>query len=226
MENILQKIDWNKNRLIPVIAQEYQTNEILMLAYMNQEALKLTLETNIAHYYSRSKKRIWKKGETSGNIQQIKEILIDCDNDTLLIKIDQIGSSACHTGRRSCFFTNLITNQTLHDIDKEAIKQYSIIDTLYHVINERKKQDPKKSYVASLMNKGENTILKKIVEESGEFCFAIKDSDEKEIIYEGADLIFHLLVALGYKDINPDLIKQELKRRFGLSGIEEKKNRA
>ena len=225
MENILKKIDWNKNRLIPVISQEYQTNEVLMLAYMNQEALKLTLETNVAHYYSRSKKRIWKKGETSGNIQRIKDILIDCDSDTLLIKIDQIGSSACHTGRRSCFFTNLITNQTLHDIDQKTIKQYSIIDTLYHVINERKNQDPTKSYVASLMHKGENSILKKIVEESGEFCFAIKDNDEKEIIYEGADLIFHLLVALGYKDINPDLIKQELKRRFGLSGIEEKKNR-
>ncbi len=226
MQNPIIKIDWNKIDLIPVIAQEYKSNEVLMLAYMNKEALELSLKTNIAHYYSRSKKRIWKKGETSGNIQLIKEILIDCDNDTLLLKIEQVGLNACHTGRRSCFFTNLKTNKTLHDIDTTTIDKYSIIDRLYHTICERKNQNPNNSYVASLFSKGENSILKKVVEESGEFCFAIKDNNEKEIIYETADLVFHILVALGYKNIDPDLIKQELKRRFGLSGLKEKKSRS
>ena len=102
---------------------------------------------------------------------------------------------------------------------------YSISDRLYHTIQERKLADPKKSYVASLLEKGDNSILKKVAEEASEFSFAVKDGDEKEIIYEAADLVFHTLVALAHKNINPDLVKQELKRRFGLSGIEEKNSR-
>ena len=224
-ENIVEKVDWEKSDLIPVIAQDFESNEVLMLAYMNKEALSLTLETGLAHYFSRSKQRIWKKGESSGNIQKVKEAYIDCDNDTLLLKIEQVGGAACHTGRRSCFFTKLDTGEIVSEADATQTTQYSVIDKVYHVVLERKKADPESSYVASLFAKGENSILKKVVEEAGEFCFAVKDDDEKEIVYEAADLAFHVLVALGEKNIDPDRIKQELERRFGLSGIEEKKMR-
>lgn len=225
MQEIIDKIDWEKSKLIPVIAQDYESGEVLMLAYMNKEALTLTLQTKITHYFSRSKQRIWKKGETSGHIQNIKDIFVDCDNDTLLIKIEQVGGVACHTGRKSCFFTKLDTNEVISQVDTQATQNYSVIDKVYHVIQERKSADPDSSYVSSLFHKGENTILKKVVEEAGEFCFAIKDDDDKEIVYEAADLAFHVLVALGEKNIDPDRIKQELQRRFGLSGIEEKKMR-
>jgi phosphoribosyl-ATP pyrophosphohydrolase/phosphoribosyl-AMP cyclohydrolase len=218
-------IDWDKNKLIPVIAQDYQTKEVLMLAYMNEEALNLTLEKKTAHYFSRSKQRIWQKGESSGNFQIVKDIFIDCDNDTLLLKIEQVGGSACHTGRKSCFFTNVWTLEKDEEINIEATANYSVSDTLYHVLQERKNADPSSSYVASLLQKGDNAILKKVIEEAGEFCFAVKDADESEIIYEAADLAFHVLVALADKDINPDRIKQELKRRFGTSGIVEKNSR-
>jgi len=226
MQEIINKVDWDKSSLIPVIAQDYITKEVLMLAYMDKEALSLTLSTKKAHYFSRSKQRIWMKGETSGNIQNVQDIMIDCDNDTLLIMIEQVGGAACHTGRKSCFFTKLESDEVTSEVDERVVANYSVIDQLYHVIQERKGVDPKSSYVASLLHKGENAYLKKVVEEAGEFCFAVKDNDEDEMIYEAADLAFHTLVALGDKNINPDRIKQELARRFGLSGIEEKNSRS
>jgi len=219
---LLNSINWDKNPLIPVIAQN-DDGKVLMLAYANREAFELTLKTKFAHYYSRSRKKLWKKGEQSGHTQEVKEIYLDCDSDTILLKVKQNGV-ACHTGRMSCFFNRVDVKEEIPAVEKN-ITTYSVTDTLYHVIQERKNADPKKSYVASLLEKGENSILKKVVEEAGEFCFALKDSDEKEIVYEAADLVFHTLVALGYKDINPDLVKQELQRRFGLSGIEEKNSR-
>ncbi|MBE0491625.1 MAG: bifunctional phosphoribosyl-AMP cyclohydrolase/phosphoribosyl-ATP diphosphatase HisIE [Sulfurospirillum sp.] len=223
-QNLLDSIEWQRNPLIPAIVQDHISGDVLMLAYMNEEALKLSLQTHLAHYFSRSKQRIWKKGETSNNLQHIKEIYLDCDLDTILLKVEQDGGVACHTGRKSCFFNRVDQAQEPEVILQENTK-YSIFDTLYHVVQERKLADPKTSYVASLLHKGENSILKKVVEEAGEFCFAIKDNKEDDIVYEAADLAFHTLVALGYKNINPDRIKQELQRRFGLSGIEEKNSR-
>ncbi len=219
----MQKIDFEKNNgLVPVIVQDVDTNEVLMLAYMNEEALNKTLNSGYAHYFSRSRNKLWKKGESSGNIQEVKEVLIDCDNDTILLKVKQTGS-ACHTGRKSCFFTNLKTNKIT--MDKEEEIEYNFVDKLYHTLQDRKNADPKTSYVSSLYHKGENSLLKKVVEEAGEFCFAVKDDDKKEIIYEAADLAFHTLIALAYKNIHPEAILEELKRREGISGIEEKKNR-
>ncbi|MDD2886243.1 MAG: bifunctional phosphoribosyl-AMP cyclohydrolase/phosphoribosyl-ATP diphosphatase HisIE [Aliarcobacter sp.] len=221
----LNKIDWAKmDNLIPVITQDATTNEVLMLAYMNPEALELTIKTNYAHYFSRSKQRIWKKGESSNHLQEIVEILIDCDNDTLLLKVNQEGV-ACHTGRKSCFFTNLSTNETISEVQVDTTSAYGVIDTLYHTIQEKKNDDPTKSYTAKLLQGKQNSMLKKIVEESGEFTFAIKDNDTEEIIYEAADITYHVLVALASKNISPDRVKQELARRFGMSGIEEKNSR-
>ncbi|WP_419777927.1 bifunctional phosphoribosyl-AMP cyclohydrolase/phosphoribosyl-ATP diphosphatase HisIE [Malaciobacter marinus] len=223
--SIKENIDWEKmDNLIPVITQEAKTNEVLMLAYMNKEALNLTLETKIAHYFSRSKQRIWKKGESSGHLQNVKEILLDCDNDTLLLKVEQIGV-ACHTGRKSCFFTNLETNEEVSKIQVDTSSAYGIVDTLYHTICERKNDNPKKSYTAKLLKGKENSMLKKIVEEAGELTFAIKDNNEEEIVYEAADLMYHCLVAMASKNISPDRVKQELAKRFGISGIEEKNSR-
>jgi phosphoribosyl-AMP cyclohydrolase / phosphoribosyl-ATP pyrophosphohydrolase len=224
MEEILKRVDWEKQKLLPVIVQEVTTNEVLMMAYMDKEALSFSLETNIAHYYSRSKQRIWKKGESSGHIQTIHSFNLDCDNDTLLIKVTQEGV-ACHTGRKSCFFTELKSGETTSEVEVDTTEAYGVIDTLYHTVQERKNADPETSWTAKLLSKGENTILKKIVEEAGEYCFAHKDNDEEEMVYEAADLTYHMLVALASKNISPDRIKQELARRFGMSGIAEKNSR-
>ena len=224
MNDAINRIDWEKCALLPVIVQDNANNEVLMMAYMDKEALELSLSTKIAHYFSRSKQRIWKKGETSGHTQEIHSFSLDCDNDTLLIKVTQNGV-ACHTGRRSCFFTELQSGKSNSEVEVKSEEMYGVIDTLYHTIQERKSADPSTSWTAKLLSKGENTILKKVVEEAGEYCFAHKDNDEGEMIYEAADLTYHMLVALASKNISPDRIKQELASRFGMSGIAEKNSR-
>jgi len=224
VEEAVNRVDWEKSELLPVIVQDVANNEVLMMAYMDKEALSLSLETKIAHYFSRSKQRIWKKGESSGHIQTIHSFALDCDNDTLLIKVTQEGV-ACHTGRRSCFFTELESGETNSEVEVDTSVAYGVIDTLYHTIQERKNADPTTSWTAKLLSKGENTILKKVVEEAGEYCFAHKDNDEEEMVYEAADLTYHMLVALASKNISPDRIKQELARRFDMSGIAEKNSR-
>lgn len=224
MEN-LNKINWEKVKgLVPVITQDANSNEVLMLAYMDKEALELTLKTKQAHYFSRTKQRIWKKGESSGHLQNVKAIQVDCDNDTILLKVEQIGV-ACHTGRKSCFFTDLENNEETIKVEVDTSATYGVIDNLYHIIESRKDDDPKKSYTAKLLKGKQNSMLKKIVEEAGEFTFAIKDDNEEEIIYEAADIVYHMLVAMSSKNINPDRVKQELARRFGMSGIDEKNSR-
>ena len=224
MGETVLKIDWRKTPLIPVVVQDADTKEVLMLAYMNEEAFNLSRETGYAHYYSRSRKRLWKKGETSGHTQEIVQMLLDCDADTLLLIVHQKGV-ACHTGRKSCFFTDIRAEKTVSEAEVDATAMYGVVDALYHTILERRHADPKSSYTAKLLQGKENSLLKKVVEEAGEFCFAVKDDDEEEIIYEAADLAYHVLVALGKKEISPDRVKQELARRFGMSGIEEKNSR-
>ncbi|MFA6143481.1 MAG: bifunctional phosphoribosyl-AMP cyclohydrolase/phosphoribosyl-ATP diphosphatase HisIE [Sulfurimonas sp.] len=220
----LDQIDWQKSELLPVIVQDSTTLEVLMMAYMNRESLELSLSTKVAHYFSRSKQRLWKKGESSGHLQHIERFLLDCDNDTLLIMVRQEGV-ACHTGRKSCFFTDIESGETISKPQIDTVATYGIIDDLYHTILERKNSDPNTSWTAKLLSKGDNAILKKVVEEAGEFAFAVKDDNENEIIYECADLVYHVLVALGHKNISPDRIKQELARRVGVSGIAEKNSR-
>ena len=220
------KIDWTKcDGLLPVITQQFDSGEVLMMAYMNEEALTLTLATNEVHYFSRTKQRIWKKGESSGHIQKVKQILADCDSDTVLIKVDQIGV-ACHTGRQSCFFNDIQNGESVLEIKEQMAQTYGVIETLYQTISSRKFADPGESYTSKLLHGKQNSMLKKIVEEASEFTFAVKDSDDDEIVYEAADLTYHMLVALASKNISPDRIKQELARRFGISGIAEKNSRS
>jgi len=218
------QINWKKTPLIPAIAQDYETNEILMLAYMNEEAYHLTLQTGYAHYFSRSRQRLWKKGESSNHTQEVKDILLDCDADTLVLKIKQNGV-ACHTGRKSCFFTSVINDQVILEKTVNTDALYGVVDTLYHTILERKNStDTQKSWTKKLLN-DKALLLSKIREEAEELCVAIDEESDAQVIYEATDLLYHALVGLGYREISPDRIKQELARRFGTSGIEEKANR-
>jgi len=223
-EIIMMTIDWNKNPLIPAIAQEASTGEILMLAYMNEEAYNLTLSTGYAHYYSRSRQRLWKKGESSNHTQEIVDVLIDCDADTIVLKINQNGV-ACHTGRKSCFFTSVTQNKIILEKEVDTTATYGIVDTLYHTILERKNAKESESSWTKKLLDDKALLLSKINEEAGELATAIDKESDKQVIYEAADLLYHTLVGLASRDITPDRVKQELGSRFGTSGIVEKENR-
>ena len=222
MNNAL-KLDFSKG-LLPAIAQEAESKNVLMLGFVDEEAVRLTLDTGYAHYYSRSKQRIWKKGEESGHLQKIVDVLTDCDNDTVLYIVEQTGV-ACHTGAKSCFFKSIKTNERVLESEIDTTQIYGAIDTLFHEIESKKFGDPATSYTAKLFSKGENTICKKIAEEAAELCFAVKDKNKNEIIYEAADLVYHALVGLSFSGVSPELVKTEIRRRFGVSGIAEKNNR-
>ena len=216
-------IDWSKNELIPVIAQDAENNEVLMLAYMNEESYNLTISTGYAHYFSRSKQRIWKKGEISNHTQEVKDILLDCDADTVILKIKQNGV-ACHTGTKSCFFRSVMKEKIIINKTVYLDSVYDVLDNLYHIILERKASvEGDKSWTKELLSDKE-LLLSKIREEANEVCVAINEESDKQVIYESADLLYHLLVGLGYREISPDRVKQELKRRFNISGIKEKES--
>ncbi|WP_456431453.1 bifunctional phosphoribosyl-AMP cyclohydrolase/phosphoribosyl-ATP diphosphatase HisIE [Nitratifractor sp.] len=216
-------IDWTKTPLLPAIAQDARTGDVLMLAYMNEEAYRLTLETGYAHYYSRSRQRIWKKGESSGNTQKVVDLLIDCDADTILLKVEQQGV-ACHTGRKSCFFTSVTRGETIAEPQIDPAQLYGVVDTLYHTILERKASGGEKSWTRKLLG-DKALLLSKIREEADELATAIECESDEQVIYEAADLLYHALVGLGSREISPDRVRQELARRFGMSGIEEKEAR-
>ncbi len=219
------QIDWNKTPLIPAIAQDAETGEMLMLAYMNEEAYTLTLSTGYAHYFSRSRQRLWKKGESSGHTQEVLDVILDCDADTVLLKIKQNGV-ACHTGRRSCFFTSVTQEKELFEAEVDTSAVYGVVDTLYHTILERKNaKAEQKSWTKKLLD-DPALLQSKIREEADELARAIDNEPDENVIYEAADLLYHALVGLASRDITPDRVKQELARRFGTSGITEKEARA
>ncbi|OQY17805.1 MAG: bifunctional phosphoribosyl-AMP cyclohydrolase/phosphoribosyl-ATP pyrophosphatase [Desulfobacteraceae bacterium 4572_35.1] len=227
--NLLDQLKFDKDGLLPCIAQDAENGEVLMLAYMNAESVQNTLKTGKVHYYSRSRAKQWMKGESSGNVQLVREIRYDCDGDTLLIKVEQKGS-ACHTGRRSCFFSRVDGNEINIDSEPDtataaAYGEQDILDAVYHVIQDRRRNPSEKSYVHSLFTKGLDKILSKIGEEATETAVAGKGGITDEIVYEVADLFFHTLILLGYYDLPPERIYAELRRRFGMSGIEEKESR-
>jgi len=232
---ILSQIKFNKERLIPVIIQDEKTNQVLMLAYMNGESLEKTLEEGRTCFYSRSRRELWFKGSTSGNTQLVKKIILDCDNDTLLVVVEQKGV-ACHTGNYSCFF-KAIKGDKIEEIkvgpspllqkeQAERIKSLQgksrgeqleinseIINEIYRVIQNRKSNYKSDSYVCKLLANSEDLLPKKIGEEATEVVIALKDKDKNAIIYEVADLWFHTLVALGSCNISPQDVFKELKKR-------------
>lgn len=275
----LATVNFNTDGLIPAIAQDHQSGRILMMAWMNAEALQLTAQTQTAVYFSRSRNKLWHKGESSGHTQQVHDIRIDCDTDVIVLSVTQVGGIACHTGRESCFYQRLDltgaepTWQTVDAVLKDPADIYNsdnstgnsdsdepsttssttkdkldnhksnsgsynttILSQLDRVLAERKQADADSSYVASLYAKGLNKILEKVGEESTESIIAAKDfasCDENtdkihydearhELIYEVADVWFHTLIGLAWFDIESGAVLNELGRRFGLSGIDEK----
>ncbi|MDO8426163.1 MAG: bifunctional phosphoribosyl-AMP cyclohydrolase/phosphoribosyl-ATP diphosphatase HisIE [Deltaproteobacteria bacterium] len=211
------EIKFDDKGLVPAIAQDVNTSEVLMMAFMNMEALDKTISTGKAHYFSRSRNKLWLKGETSGNFQDVKAIYYDCDADTILLMVEPKGP-ACHTGQRSCFYRKLAGAE-------EKPQGPRVIKELFNVIKGRKKSKPEKSYVATLFAKGLPKILEKVEEESGELIEAAKEKGKKEVVYELCDLWFHTLVLLADKGIEIEEVFSELGRRFGTSGITEKGSR-
>ncbi|MCF9045601.1 bifunctional phosphoribosyl-AMP cyclohydrolase/phosphoribosyl-ATP diphosphatase HisIE [Acinetobacter nectaris] len=259
MNNVqwLDEVKFNEQGLIPAIAQHHQTGRVLMVAWMNRTSLAMTAEKNQAVYFSRSRQKLWHKGETSGHFQVVHEIRLDCDADVIILQVEQKGGIACHTGRESCFYRKLTENgweivdhqlkdpkdiyanaseKNAHTLAMESAttqaESVEILAYLGQMMVERQKADPDSSYVAKLYHKGLNKILEKVGEESFETILAAKDFDlekslnnKNDFIYEVADLWFHSIVMLGYFNLNPQDILNELARRQGLSGLVEKANR-
>ena len=210
MESIINQIKYNENGLVPVVVQDYKTGDILMFAYANSDAVSHTVTSGHAHFWSRSRKALWKKGETSGNTLSIRNILVDCDEDSLIYLVDPSGPS-CHSGNNSCFFRGI--NDTT---PSSALSKKDILNTLFDVIKERKKDvNSEFSYTSSLFRSGIKKILDKIDEESKEAIEASEIGDRDKIVYEYTDLLFHMLVALAEHDIDIHDIYSELSRRFG-----------
>ena len=205
----IDNLHFDQNGLIPAIAQDWVDGSILMMAWMNKESITKTLESGEVHYWSRSRKELWHKGKTSGHYQKLKGIRSDCDSDTILLSIDQVGSIACHKGKRSCFFKDLIRNQ-------DCIHPPSdVCGELFRTIENRKKYPEEGSYTNSLLKEGDNKILKKIGEETAEFIMAFKDKKQISIANEAADLIFHMQVALSHQNVSWTEIQEVLAKRRG-----------
>jgi len=215
----ISAVRFNDAGLVPAIAQDARTSEVLMLAWMNREALEKTLSTGRAHYWSRSRKSLWLKGESSGNFQEVLSVKYDCDGDTLLVLVEPKGP-ACHTGERTCFY------RSIAGAARVLPGGPAVLSELEKVLEERKNADPSKSYVASLYQKGTPRILEKIGEESGELIEAASVKENAEVLYEFCDLLFHSMVLLKHKGIRMIDVYDELGRRFGISGIAEKEARA
>lgn len=196
----------NEQGLIPVIVQHFKTQEVLMLAYMNKEAFYQTIKTGRMTYYSRSREKLWVKGETSGHFQYVKSLTIDCDNDTLLAKVDQVGA-ACHTGNATCFFQHLAGN------DYDDTNPLRVFESVYQVISDRKEHPKEGSYTNYLFEKGIDKILKKIGEEATEVVIAAKNPNAEEIKYELADFLYHAMVLMVLKGVTWDDIVMELADR-------------
>ena len=187
------KLKLNEQGLIPAIAQDRRTNEILMVAYMSPESLAKTIETGEAWFYSRSRQALWRKGETSGNVISVERIEVDCDADTLVLKGDPAGP-ACHTGKPTCFFQDLDGRKVAAgDIEFDVGSRHVVAD-LFDTIEQRKRERPEGSYVAKLLNEGVDRIGKKVMEEAGETVIAAKNGVKEETVHEVADLWFHSLV--------------------------------
>ncbi|SHF38418.1 phosphoribosyl-ATP pyrophosphatase /phosphoribosyl-AMP cyclohydrolase [Caldanaerobius fijiensis DSM 17918] len=200
------ELKFDENGLIPAIVQDVYTKEVLMLGYMNRESLELTLKTGRVNFYSRSRKALWLKGETSGNYLNLKKLRYDCDGDALLIEVIPEGP-VCHTGNKSCFY------RTLHE-SEDSPDGVAIIEKLYKRIQDRKEHPVEGSYTNYLFDKGIDKILKKVGEECAETIIAAKNNSPDEIRYEVSDLVYHLLVMLVDRGVDVKQIYDELTRRY------------
>jgi phosphoribosyl-AMP cyclohydrolase / phosphoribosyl-ATP pyrophosphohydrolase len=215
------RFKFDREGLLPAVIQDWLDGTVLMVGYMNQEAIEKTVATKKVHFWSRSRNKLWEKGETSGHILHVKEFFVDCDRDTILVKAQPAGPT-CHTGERACFFSRIdehgqIVHRNVHDA------QGAILENVLRTIRDRRSNPQTGSYTSKLFQGGHDTILKKVAEEAGEVLLASKGGKREEIVYEVADLFFHTLMVLGYHDVSLLDIYEELGRRFGQSGLRPEK---
>ena len=211
MDNFAPDLHWsdlklNSDGMVPVIVQDYRTDEVLMLAYMNEEAFNTTINIGKMTYWSRSRQELWTKGLTSGHIQYVKSLTADCDFDTILAKVSQVGA-ACHTGNRSCFFNQIVEKEY---VEKNPLK---VFEHEYEIIKNRKEHPKEESYTNYLFDKGLDKILKKVGEECTEMIIAAKNPDPEEIKYEISDFLYHCMVLMVEKGITWEDITNELSQR-------------
>lgn len=204
-------MDWpefktNEDGLLPIVVQDYKTLEVLMVAYMNREAYETTIRTGKMTYWSRSRKELWVKGLTSGHFQYVRELLIDCDNDTILAKVLQVGA-ACHTGNRSCFYRSMVKK------DYDETNPMKVFEDVFSVILDRKEHPKEGSYTNYLFDKGIDKILKKVGEEATEIVIAAKNPNPEEIKYEISDFLYHVMVLMAERGVTWEDITKELAQR-------------
>ena len=207
----ISNLKYDKNGLIPTIVVDAESGAVLMFAYMNEESLRVSMDEGRTCFWSRSRNELWRKGETSGNVQHIVSIKADCDKDSLVVTVKKSGP-ACHTGAESCFFEDIYTANTA---DSAASSKPFTINTLHEIIKDRKANKKPGSYTNYLFEKGIDKILKKLGEESTEVIIAAKSNDKKETIYELADLTYHALVLITEMGITPEDVRRELASRHG-----------
>lgn len=212
MDNFEAHMTWqdlkvNSDGLVPVIVQDYRTNEVLMLAYMNEEAFQNTIRVGKMTYYSRSRKELWIKGMTSGHIQYVKSLTADCDKDTILAKVSQVGNIACHTGRPSCFYQEIIKKEYT---EREPLK---ILEKVYDTLCDRREHPKEGSYTNYLFEKGIDKILKKVGEEATEIVIAAKNPGNEEVKYEISDFLYHMMVLMVERGLTWEDITNELSQR-------------
>ena len=232
-ETLLGTIQLDAQGLVPVIAQETDTGMVRMFAWANREALQATATTGMAHFWSRSRGALWKKGESSGHTLAVREIRVDCDGDVVLYRVAPVGPS-CHTGATSCFFRYVggadlsaaSDGGRLSTDDGPPDPPALIVARVAAIIARRKRERPEKSYVVSLLDAGFEKVNGKILEEARELCEALPEGDPAHTAHEAADLLFHMLVGLEAAGVPIDAVFGELRRRFGTSGIDEKASRA
>lgn len=203
VKQFIDNIKFDDKGLVAAVAQDYKTNEVLMVAYMNREAVEITLNEKRACYFSRSRNCLWRKGETSGHVQHLKGMYYDCDGDAVLMKVEQVGA-ACHTGAYSCFFNKMY---------EDGVTDQSVINKVYNQIINRRDNPQEGSYTNYLFDKGLDKILKKVGEETSEVIIGAKNKNKEELVYEMCDLVYHSLVLMVNEGVTIDDLKKELTKR-------------
>lgn len=222
---VVKDLKWNDDGLLPAVAQDRLTGQVRMVAWMNREALDATLESGYATFYSRSRRSLWRKGETSGHGLRVHEVAVDCDRDTLLVLVDPEGPS-CHTGRDTCFFESLSSSSTPSAGEPAAAKDSGpFLLQLEAEIRERASSTAERSYTRSLLDGGIEKINGKITEEAGELCAALRNESDERVASEAADVLYHMLVGLRARGIEWRRVIEVLASRAGRSGHAEKASR-
>ena len=218
----LDELKWDAAGLVTVVVQDRLSGELRMLAHANREAVQATLDTGFAHFYSRSRKALWRKGESSGHALRVAEMWTDCDADALVYLADAAGPS-CHTNRETCFFRRITADGSV--VDDAGAHAAAVLPRLWSELQARKDATEGKSYTKKLLSEGPAKIAAKVEEEGGELSRALQGESEQRVVSEAADVTYHMLVGLLARGVSLRDLEAELARRFGLSGLDEKASR-